>query len=174
MKKSKLLILILLVFLVLTTAITSIIIQNKEENKIFKLEREHPAFRLEGCTVQQQNSIQAAYLGLTDEAGRMVAESFSTWDKNFRFPAFWGPNYDWTPDQDHGNVAMIALQRMVIQYENDKVYVLPAWPEEWDVNFILHAPENTTVECEYRNGEILKLQVNPEYRKSDIVISNLN
>jgi dienelactone hydrolase len=51
MKKSKLLILILLVFLVLTTAITSIIIQNKEENKIFKLEREHPAFRLEGCTV---------------------------------------------------------------------------------------------------------------------------
>lgn len=37
MKKSKLLILILLVFLVLTTAITSIIIQNKEENKIQRL-----------------------------------------------------------------------------------------------------------------------------------------
>jgi hypothetical protein len=57
----------------------------------------------------QQNSIQAAYLGLTDETKKMVVESFSNWDKNFRFPAFWGPNYDWTPDQDHGTVAMNAL-----------------------------------------------------------------
>lgn len=42
----------------------------------------------------QPNSIQAAYLGLTDEAKRMVFESFSNWDRNFRFPAFLGPNYD--------------------------------------------------------------------------------
>lgn len=39
----------------------------------------------------QQNSIQAAYLGLTNEAKQMVIESFSKWDNNFRFPAFWGP-----------------------------------------------------------------------------------
>jgi alpha-L-fucosidase 2 len=118
----------------------------------------------------QQNSIQAAYLGLTDEAKRMVSESFSTWDKNFRFPAFWGPNYDWTPDQDHGSVAMIALQRMLIQYENDKIYLLPAWPKEWDVRFKLHAPKNTTVECELRAGKIVKLQVIPASRQKDIEI----
>jgi hypothetical protein len=52
----------------------------------------------------------------------------TTWDKHFRFPAFWGPNYDWSPDQDHGNVAMIALQRMLIQYDNDSITMLPAWP----------------------------------------------
>ena len=110
----------------------------------------------------QQNSIQAAYLGLTDEAKRMVTESFSTWDKNFRFPAFWGPNYDWTPDQDHGSVAVNALQRMLIQYENDKVYLFPAWPKEWDVHFKVNAPGNTTIEGIFENGKIVRLKTTPE------------
>jgi len=102
----------------------------------------------------QQNSIQAACLGYTDEAKHMVVESFSNWDKNFRFPAFWGPNYDWTPDQDHGNVAMIALQRMLIQYENDTFNLLPAWPKEWDVIFKVNLPGNSSVEGLYKNGEL--------------------
>ena len=110
----------------------------------------------------QQNSIQAAYLGLAEEAGRMVAESFSIWDKNFRFPAFWGPNYDWTPDQDHGSVAVNALQRMLIQYENDKVHLFPAWPKEWDVRFKVNAPGNTTIEGVYENGKVVKIKTTPE------------
>jgi alpha-L-fucosidase 2 len=110
----------------------------------------------------QQNSIQAACLGLSNEAKDMVVESFSKWDRNFRFPAFWGPNYDWTPDQDHGNVAMIALQRMLIQYENDKVYLLPAWPKEWDVCFKVNAPDNTTIEGVYENGKMMKLEMLPK------------
>jgi alpha-L-fucosidase 2 len=110
----------------------------------------------------QQNSIQAAYLGLADEARRMVTESFSTWDKNFRFPAFWGPNYDWTPDQDHGSVAVNALQRMLIQYENDKAYLFPAWPAVWDVNFKVNAPGNTTVEGKYKNGKVISMKISPE------------
>jgi alpha-L-fucosidase 2 len=110
----------------------------------------------------QQNSIQAAYLGLADEAGRMVTESFSTWDKNFRFPAFWGPNYDWTPDQDHGSVAVNALQRMIIQYENEKVYMFPAWPSKWDVHFKVNAPGNTTIEGVFENGKIVRMKTTPE------------
>ncbi|WP_126246173.1 DUF5703 domain-containing protein [Chitinophaga rhizosphaerae] len=102
----------------------------------------------------QQNSIQAACLGLTEEAKRMVAESFSTPDKFMRFPAFWGPNYDWTPDQDHGNVAMIALQRMLFQYEGDSVRLLPAWPAEWDVVFRLAGPDRKVYEGTYRNGKL--------------------
>lgn len=109
----------------------------------------------------QQNSIQAAYLGLTDEAKRMIVESFSTWDKNFRFPAFWGPNYDWTPDQSHGNVAMIALQRMIVQYENDKVYLFPSWPKEWNVRFKINAPNNTIIEGIYENGQLVKMNASP-------------
>ena len=110
----------------------------------------------------QQNSIQAAYLGLSEDARRMVTESFSIWDKNFRFPAFWGPNYDWTPDQDHGSVAVNALQRMLIQYENDKVILFPAWPEEWDVKFKVNAPGNTTIEGLFENGKMVRMKTIPE------------
>jgi len=109
----------------------------------------------------QQNSIQAACLGLTDEAKSMVTESFSTWDKNFRFPAFWGPNYDWTPDQDHGSVAMIALQRMIVQYEDNKVYLFPAWPKDWDVHFKVNVPNNTIIEGDYENGKVVRMETIP-------------
>ena len=120
----------------------------------------------------QQNSIQAAYLGLTDEAKRMIIESFSNWDRNFRFPAFWGPNYDWTPDQDHGNVAMIALQRMLNQYENDKIYLLPCWPKEWDVRFKVNGPNNTSIEGIYENGRIVKMETTPNGTENQIQIMN--
>ncbi|SMD02015.1 DUF5703 domain-containing protein [Pedobacter nyackensis] len=103
----------------------------------------------------QQNSIQAAFLGLPEESKKMVVESFSTWDKNFRFPAFWGPNYDWTPDQCHGSVAMIALQRMLLQYENDDVKLLPAWVKEWDVHFKLIGPGNKSYEGTVKDGTLV-------------------
>ncbi|TWF40371.1 hypothetical protein FHW36_10453 [Chitinophaga polysaccharea] len=102
----------------------------------------------------QQNSIQAAYLGLAEESGKMIAESFSRWDNDFRFPAFWGPNYDWTPDQDHGCVAMIALQRMLLQYDNEDVQLLPAWPKEWDVRFKLSGPGKSVFEGTVDNGNL--------------------
>ncbi len=35
-----------------------------------------------------------------------------------------------------------------------RIYVLPAWPEDWDVEFKLHAPRQTVVECVYRDGRI--------------------
>jgi hypothetical protein len=54
------------------------------------------------------------------------------------------------------------------------MYMLPAWPEKWDVNFKIHAPENTTVEGEYRSGKITKLKVTPESRRADIVLPKLN
>jgi hypothetical protein len=42
--------------------------------------------------------------------------------------------------------------------------VLPAWPKEWDVEFKLHAPGNTVVECVFRNGKVEHLKVTPETR----------
>ena len=109
----------------------------------------------------QQNSIQAACLGLAEEAKKMIVESFSSHDNNFRFPAFWGPNYDWTPDQDNGCVAMCALQRMIIQYEDSNVYLLPAWPKEWDVRFKVCGPDKTKIEGTYENGKMTILKVSP-------------
>jgi hypothetical protein len=118
----------------------------------------------------QQNSIQAALLGFTDEARRDVVDSSTRTAGGFRFPAMWGPNYDWTPDQDHGSVMMSALQRMIVQYEGDQILLLPAWPKDWNVSFKLHAPKNTTIKGAYRNGKLEQLQVTPESRRKDVQI----
>jgi len=83
----------------------------------------------------------------------------------------WGPNYDWTPDQCHGSVAMTALQRMLLQYEGNEIYLFPAWPKEWDVDFKLHAPFNTTIEVQLKDGNVEKLIVNPAERKKDVIVS---
>ncbi len=116
-----------------------------------------------------QTAIQAAYLGLAEDAARFVMQNFSTKHEGSRFPAFWGPNYDWIPDQDHGCVTMTALQRMLIQPEGRKILVFPAWPKEWDVEFKLHAPMKTTVEGIYRDGKIERLRVTPRSRLRDVV-----
>ncbi|MCP4454430.1 MAG: hypothetical protein GY809_23485, partial [Planctomycetes bacterium] len=115
-----------------------------------------------------QNAIKAAYLGLADEAAKMVAQNFGSKSGQHRFPAMWGPNYDWIPDQCHGAVAMTALQRMLLQYEGDTIRLLPAWPKHWDVDFKLHAPHKTTVEGRVRNGDIVDIEVLPASRRKDV------
>ncbi len=52
----------------------------------------------------------------------------------------------------------------------EKIFLLPAWPADWDVHFKLHAPYRTVVEGEYRDGELVNLSVTPESRRSDVVI----
>jgi hypothetical protein len=125
-------------------------------------------YQATGCW--RQDAIQAALLGLTDEAQRDVVRNFSGTHPSFRFPAIWGPNFDWIPDHDHGGVAMIALQRMLLQWDGDRILLLPAWPKDWDVRFKLHAPRQTTVECVYRGGKVESLKVTPEPRKRDVEV----
>ena len=126
--------------------------------------------QVKGTGGWRQDSIQAAYLGLAEEARRYVSQNFKTHHRGSRFPAFWGPNMDWIPDQDHGGVAMTALQRMLLQCEGSKILLMPAWPKDWDVQFKLHAPYNTTVEGVYKDGQIVDLKVSPKSRKKDVVI----
>ena len=121
-------------------------------------------------------------LGLTDEARRDVTKNATRQClirepvHEARFPAFWGPNFDWTPDQCQGSVTMIALQRMLMQCDPSTgsgqagtIRLLPAWPKEWTANFKLHAPHNTTVEGRVKNGKVFDLKVTPESRRKDIV-----
>ena len=72
---------------------------------------------------------------------------------------------------------MKTFQAMAMQTEpvtgseyDGKIYLLPAWPAEWDVKFKLHAPQRTTVEVEYRDGKIVKLDVQPASRRKDVVV----
>jgi len=133
----------------------------------------------------QSSPVQAAYLGLAREAARLVSinynDQFIHWTGNVdpdapwptrpraRFPAFWETKMDYTPDNDHGANSANALQSMLLQSDGQKMFLLPAWPEDWDVSFKLHAAHNTTVECEYRDGKVQSLKVDPPSRRADII-----
>ncbi len=116
----------------------------------------------------KQDNIFAACLGLTKEAQRLA--SLKMKDSELRFPAFWGPGYDWTPDHNWGGSGMIGLQEMLMQTNGEQILLFPAWPAEWNVHFKLHAPKNTTVEAELKDGKVTNLQVYPAERMKDVVV----
>ncbi|MBO0947916.1 hypothetical protein J2I46_04935 [Fibrella sp. HMF5405] len=115
----------------------------------------------------KQDNIFAARLGLTDEAARLTLMKLANSPR--RFPAFWGPGYDWTPDHNWGGAGMIGLQEMLLQTDGRRILLFPAWPKTWDVHAKLHAPYNTTVEVVLKNGQLESLIVTPESRRADVV-----
>jgi hypothetical protein len=126
--------------------------------------------QFKGHSGWQQDDTQAAFLGLAEEARRDVVERFATKNPASRFPAFWGPNFDWIPDQDHGSNGLMALQTMLVQCDGRRILLFPAWPKDWDVGFKLHAPYNTTVEGVYRGGKLRRLRVTPAERARDVEV----
>ncbi len=115
-----------------------------------------------------QDAIFCARLGLTNEAGVLTTRKMA--DSGRRFPTWWGPGHDWVPDQNWGGSGMIGVQEMLLQAVGQKLYVLPAWPRAWDVDFKLHAPDNTTVEGVYHAGRIQRIVVSPSSRARDLVL----
>jgi hypothetical protein len=118
----------------------------------------------------QYDGQSAAAVGLADEAAKLLVGKVGNSNPKHRFPAMWGPNYDWLPDQDHGSNIMLTLQAMLIRPVGDKIYLLPAWPKTWSARFKLHAPARTIVEGEVRNGELVDLQVTPVERRRDVIV----
>ena len=116
----------------------------------------------------KQDNIWAACLGLTEEAKRLTLAKLS--NGPHRFPAFWGPGYDWTPDHNWGGSGMIGLQEMLLQTNGEQILLFPAWSKEWDIHFKLHAPSETIVEATLKDGKVTDLKVLPESRKKDIII----
>ena len=127
-----------------------------------------PAFRKGTIQSWHQDGIQFARMGMTSEAADYNTRKLQ--DSPRRFPTFWGPGHDWVPDHNWGGSGMIGLQEMLMQCFGDKITLFPAWPKEWNVEFKLHAPNNTTVECCLKNGEITNLKVSPESRSKDVII----
>ena len=116
----------------------------------------------------KQDNIFAARLGLTEEAVRLNVLKLK--DSGRRFPAFWGPGFDWTPDHNWGGAGMVGLQEMLMQCVDDKIYLFPAWPKTDDSSFKLHASYNTVVEAELKNGKVRILKVTPESRRKDVIL----
>lgn len=126
--------------------------------------------RVKGNTGWNQDETQAALLGLTKEARQGIDERLRHKHEGSRFPAFWGPNYDWIPDQDHGGNAMMALQSMLLQTDGKRYILFPAWPRNWDVSFRLCAPGKTVITGIYRNGKVQDLSVEPETHRDQLTV----
>ncbi len=140
-----------------------------KEIQIFKNTYElAPEFRKGTIQSWHQDGIFFARMGMTTEAADYNTRKLQ--DSQRRYPTFWGPGHDWVPDHNHGGSGMIGLQEMLMQTIGDKILLFPAWPEEWDVDFKLHAPGNTTVAGELRNGELKELRVLPENRRKDVIV----
>jgi hypothetical protein len=112
----------------------------------------------------------AAALGLAEEARALVVGKAGNSNPRHRFPAMWGPNYDWLPDQDHGSNIMLTLQAMILRPVGRRIYLLPAWPAGWNARFKLHAPARTIVEGEVRDGRLVDLKVTPSSRRADVIV----
>ena len=67
---------------------------------------------------------------------------------------------------------MNAVQSMLMQYEGDKIFLLPAWPKDWNCDFKLHAPKNTTLEGRIEDGRLEELVVTPTSRRADVTVVN--
>lgn len=116
----------------------------------------------------KQDNIWAACLGLTQEAVRLNKLKLA--NASLRFPAFWGPGFDWTPDHNWGGSGMIGLQEMLLQTIDNRILLFPAWPAEWDVHFKLHAPKQTIIEACLKKGRVTFINVTPAERRKDIEI----
>jgi len=125
------------------------------------------ALRFRSYIGWKQDNIFAARLGLIDDAAALTIAKLR--DGPRRFPAFWGPGFDWTPDHNWGGSGMIGLQEMLLQTDGKKMFLFPAWPKDWDVHFKLWAPYHTTVEAVLKHGKLEQLIVEPASRRDDII-----
>jgi hypothetical protein len=115
-----------------------------------------------------QDGIFFARMGLTEKAADYNLRKLA--DSPRRFPTFWGPGHDWVPDHNWGGSGMIGLQEMLMQTIGDRILLLPAWPKQWDVDFKLHAPQQTIVQAKVRDGKVIDLEVTPKERMADVAI----
>ena len=57
-----------------------------------------------------------------------------------------------------------------MKIDDKKIYLFPAWPKNIDVHYKLHAPYNTTVEAELKDGKLVRVKVLPPQRMKDVEV----
>lgn len=55
--------------------------------------------------------------------------------------------------------------------QGKKIILFKSWPPEWDGDYRMQAPEDTTVELSIRSNRLVKLLVTPASRRTDLVIT---
>lgn len=107
-------------------------------------------------TCWAQDAVQTAMMGDAEEARRHLMKKVNAVDEEIRFPSFWRPGSDYTPDLDNGGVLALAMQYMVLNCIDGKEMILPALPQGWSVDFKLRTPECRSVRVISEGGEIVK------------------
>jgi len=119
-----------------------------------------------------QDLMNSALLGLTSDTMSQVVERATTGPaQGYRFPGFMPHFQDYEPSSDHLSNMNTALQWMLVQGDdaNNDVLLFPAWPcTEWNVDFKLRGPLDTTVEGRYSNGALNDFVVTPASRKNNV------
>jgi hypothetical protein len=116
----------------------------------------------------EQAGIHAARLGDTSLARDLNARKME--NGPYRFPAFWPEDIDWAPDHNWGGSGMIGLQEMLMQTHGGKIRLFPAWPEEWNVDFRLHAPGQTVVSGTVKAGALSDLKVSSDRQRENVIV----
>lgn len=121
----------------------------------------------------KQDNIWAAMIGDSQEAWnltmkKLCVDEVTENSGKYRFPAFWGPGFDWMPDFNWGGSAMIGLHAMLMQESDDgSIQILPAWPKDEDVHFRLWASGHRMVEVLYQEGKIVEYTINGKKQKTE-------
>lgn len=90
-----------------------------------------------------QCAAQAAVLGLGDEVREGIMNKVNSVVPEIRFPAFWKPGSDYTPDLDNGGLMAVAIQEMLLQESPDggDPLLFPALPAGWAADFRLYTAD---------------------------------
>ena len=123
-----------------------------------------------GCSCWTQDQIDWALAGNAAEASKGLVQRFRKASTMCRFPLYGHEGPDSCPDFDHFGSGSFALQRMLVQEGNGKIYLLPAWPATWDVNFKLHLSGAGVISGVVMKGKLLLWEITPKSRKNDVVV----
>ena len=120
--------------------------------------------------------MNAALLGVTNIASTMaMARAKTSPAAGYRFQGFAPHEQDYEPSADHFANMNSALNWMLVQPADDAAgssLVFAAWPCEWDVDFKLHAPMNTTVEAVLKDKKLVRFVVTPASRAPYVHVVN--
>lgn len=114
-------------------------------------------------------NVAFARMGITPNAADLNYKKLK--NGPFRFPSFWGPGHDWVPDHNWGGTGSVGLQEMLIQTVDDKIVIIPTWPDDWNCDFKVHAPLKTIIKGKVRNGKVEDLEVFPKDRTHNVIVS---
>lgn len=117
-----------------------------------------------------QDQIDWALAGNAAEAEKGLLHRFRTSTDICRFPVYAGTGNDECPDFDHFGSGSTALQRMLVQEGKGKIYLLPAWPSNWDVDFKLHVSQGGVITGTVKDGKLVTWQIEPASLKDKVTV----